>query len=419
MNMSFPRSIEPPANLLARHDRAFLEPVKRMALAAAMLAGSALQAATPPPGNIVPNPSFRGDHGLVAAYNATITGTAPTLWRAFAVDGAALSLQRIDLPANTLFAGSPPTQAVKITVSAFGTDQGLDNPAMFSFREGDSSSARIYARSGNANNSPQSFSMGMPIFDDAQAFTGRASDITANAGVAWTEFNSPVVTGQAGDTYAQLQIRLNNDGGENSVIVAMPRVLGPAVFNHAPNPGFSGTSGQVQGTVTGSAPDNWRAFAVGAGTLNVSTVPLAAGALFPGSLPTRAVRLEVIGGDGVSEGFDHESWRAILSSDYLHWGELYVRSGNSDMSDQSLFVTMPIFNTGGVYTGQQPGQFAATVGPAWSYVAGPAFTANANETTDISIRVTADGGQDVIYVASPRIVGPIGPVIFMDGFDPD
>lgn len=332
-----------------------------------------------------------------------------------------MSLERIDLPANTLFPGSPPTQAVKITVSAFGTDQGLDHTtAKFSFREGNSHSARIYARSGNADSSNQSFNLGMPIFDDTQAFTGRdPASVNGIAGAAWAAFDSPVVAAQAGDAFAELAIRVHDGGGENSLIVALPSVLGPAVFNLAPNPGFSGTSGQVQGTVNGSVPDNWRAFAVGSGTLNVSTVPLAAGALFPGSLPTRAVRLEVTGGDGASEGLDHESWRAILSSDYLHWGELYVRSGNSDLSDQSMFVTMPIFDTGGTYTGQQPGQFAATIGPEWAYVAGPPFTANANEATDLSIRVINDGGQDVLLIASPRITGPIGPVIFMDGFEGD
>ncbi len=394
---------------------------RSIALAAVLFASGALQAGTPPSGNILPNASLRGDHGIVVSSNGTITGTVPTLWRAFAVDGAALSLQRMDLAANVLFPGSPPTQAVKITVSAFGADQGLDHAtAMFPLRVGDSYSARIYARSGNADNSAQSFNLGMPIFDSMQAFTGRdPANFNANAGLAWGAFDSPTVAGQAGDAYAYIAIRLNSDGGDNSVIVAMPSVLGPAVSNIAPNPGFSGTSGATQGTVNGSVPDNWRAVAVGTGTLNVTTVPLAAGALFPGSLPTQAVRLEVIGGNGLNEGFDHELSRALLSSDYLHWGELYVRSGNGDLSAQSMFVTMPVFDFSGIYTGQQPGQFAATIGPEWAYVAGPAFTANAGESTDLSIRVTADGGPDVLLIASPRIVGPIGPVIFMDGFELD
>lgn len=392
---------------------------RTIVLAAILLTSTALQASTFPTGNIVPNPSFHGDRGEIAAFGGTVTGTAPTLWRAFAVNGAALSLQRIDLGANTLFPGSPPTQAVKITVSAFGDDQGFDHtPTTFSFLEGNSYSARIYARSGNADSSAQSFNLGMPIFDRTHAYTGRdPANFSASATTTWTAFDSPVATGQAGDAYAQVAIRLNNDGGENSVIVAMPTVLGPAVSNLAPNPGFLGTSGEIQGTVNGSAPGEWRAFAVGAGTLNMSRVALAAGALFPGSLPTQAVRLEVIGGDGASEGFDHESVRATLSSDYLHWGEFYVRSGNNDMSDQSLFVTMPIFDVGGTYTGQQPGQFAATVGQGWSYVAGPPFTANAGETTDISIRIIPDGGSDVILIASPRIAGPMGPLIFTNGFE--
>ncbi len=394
---------------------------RSIALAAVLFASVAVQASTPAPGNIVPNASLRGDQGEISSYNATVTGTAPTLWRAFAVDGAVLSLERMDLAANVLFSGSPPTQAVKITVSTFGADQGLDHAgALFSYREGNSYSARIYARSGNANNSAQSFNLGMPVFDKTQAYTGRdPASLNVSAGATWAAFDSPIMAGQAGDAFAHLAIRLHDDGGENSLIVAMPSVLGPAVFNIAPNPGFSGTLGGIQGAVSGNVPDNWRAFAVGTGTLNVSTVPLEAGALFPGSLPTQAVRLEVIGGDGQSEGFDHEILRAILSSDYLHRGELYVRSGNSDLSDQSMFVTMPVFDTRGAYTGQQPGQFGVTAGPEWAYVAGPSFTANANESTDLSIRVNPDGGQDVLLIASPRIVGPIGPVIFMDGFELD
>ena len=93
---------------------------RNILVAAALLASAALQAGTLPPGNIVPNASLRGDYGAVAATNATITGPVPTLWRAFAAGGAALSLQQMALGANVLFPGSPPTQALKITVSAFG-----------------------------------------------------------------------------------------------------------------------------------------------------------------------------------------------------------------------------------------------------------------------------------------------------------
>ena len=415
------RSIKTRASASAKRNMAVWRPVLRIVLAAVILAGGALQASTPPPGNMVPNPSFRGDQGLVAAYGGTITGTVPTLWRAFAVNGAGLSLERLDLAADVLFPGSPPTQAVKITVSTFGADQGLDHDtAKFSFRQGNSYRARIYARSGNADNSAQSFNLGMPIYDSAQDFTGRdPASLNADAGAAWAAFDSSVVAGQAGDAFAHLSIRVHDDGGENSLIVALPSVLGPAVFNIAPNPGFSGASGESYGTVNGSVPDEWRAMSLGAGTLDVTTVPLAAGALFPGSLPTYAVRLEITGGDELQKVFDHEGVRAILSSDYLHWGEFYARSGNSDLSNQSMIVGMPVYDAAGTYTDQAPGTFSTTVGPEWSYVAGPPFTANAGETTNIAIHVAADGGQDVLLIASPRIVGPIGPVIFMNGFEGD
>lgn len=390
-------------------------------LIAPLLVSAALQASTPATGNIVPNPSLRGDQGAVMQVNASVTGTAPTLWRAFAVDGGALSLTRLELGANALFAGSPPTQAVKITVTAFGADQGLDHStAMFSFRVGNSYSARVYARSGNADSSSQMFHLNVPVFDSDLNFTGRhAAGFNATAGAAWTAIDSANMAAVPGDAFANLAIRLVNDGGENSLIVALPSVLGPAVFNITPNPEFAGTSGETLGTVNGSVPDYWRAFAVGTGTLNLSTVPVPAGALFPGSLPTRAVRMEVIGGNGADEGFDHEGARVRLSSDYLHWGELYVRSGNSDMSDQGMTIGMPIFDPSGVFHGQVPGSFDTTVGPDWAYVAGPAFTATAGETTDMSIRLHADGGQDVLFIASPRITSPFGLMIFKDDFEPN
>jgi hypothetical protein len=386
--------------------------------------GGLVHAGTPavgePDPNPVPNSALRGDFGVVGTSNGTVTGSVPTLWRAFAVDGGAVTLERMELAANVLFAGSPPTAAVKISVTAFGVDQGFDHAtALFAFRPGRSYSARVYLRSGNANNSAQSFDFSMPIFDTQLNFTGRdPANFTANASSSWAAFDSPTIVGQAGDGYAHIALRLNDDGGENSIILALPSVTGGTpVDNLAPNPGYAGSGGLVEGMVNGNVPDDWRAFAVGTESLSVATVPLAAGALYPGSPATNAVRLQVSGGDGSFEGFDHEAMRAALQADQMYWGEIYLRSASA--APQGVTMSFPIFDAQGNFTGLAPGLFSTTVGPAWSSYAGPAFIGTAGHTANIGFRLIPDGGEDSILIALPRIVGPAGPSIFGDGFEED
>ncbi len=394
----------------------------RTAVALAVCAfGGLVQAGTPgvgePDPNPIPNSALRGDFGALAFANGTISGDVPTLWRAFAIDGAALNLERMELAANVLFPGSPPTAAVKISVTAFGLDQGFDHAiALFPFREGRSYSARVYLRSGNADNSAQSFNFSMPIFDTQLNFTGRdPASFSASASSSWAAFDSPIVTGQVGDGYAHIALRLNDDGGENSIILALPSVDGAApVDNLAPNPGFVGSAGLIDGMVTGSVPDDWRAFAVGSESLTVATVPLAAGELYPGSPATNAIRLQVSGGDGTTEGFDHELVRATLQGDQMYWGEVYLRSGNA--SPQGVTLSFPIFDPQGVNTGA-PGTTFATVGSDWNLYAGPSFIGTADHTANIGFRLFPDGGEDSILIALPRIVGPAGSLIFADGFE--
>lgn len=380
------------------------------------------RAGTPPIGefdsNLVPNASLQGTSGVIAATNSTINGDAPTLWRVFATDGSVVNLERLTLAADTLYPGSPPTQALKFSVATLGADQGLDSiPGFFSIRTGIEYGAQIYARTGNADNSAQAFTMALLIYDSALSFTGHLGNMAASGGASWTPFETTRVTGVAGDLYAKLTIRVVDDGGENSIILGLPTVEGPPAYNTAPNPGFAGNSGATQGNVTGTIPDDWRAFAVGAGSINVTTVPVAAGELFPGSPPTDAVRLQVIGGDNGSEGFDHELVRAALRSDHFYRGEMYMRSGNSDMSPQGVSFGMPIFDAAGNFTGLAPGSFNTSVGPDWSFMSGPQFRANTGETTNLGFRPAADGGEDILLIAAPRIVDPAGWMLFTDGFD--
>ncbi len=381
------------------------------------------QAGTPSPGqpdpNLIPNGSLRGSFGAIGEVNGTVSGEVPTLWRAVSIDGAAMTLERQMLAPDTLFPGSPATEAVKITVSSFGVEQVFDHSnAMFPVVPGRSYGARLYVRSGNADNSPQSFGFNMPYFDAALDFFGRdPSAFTASASDAWAAFDSPESIALAGDAFAHIALRMIDDGGENSIILALPRVLGPPVGNLAPNPGFSGSSGAIDGMVNGSVPDGWRAFAVDDNSLTTASVPLAADTLYPGSPPTTAVRIEVSGGDGTFEGFDHEGTRVALSAPYRHWGEVYLRSGHA--ASQGVNISFPLFDATGTFAGQQPGSFVAEVGPEWSLYAGPAFFGDPSLTGNLAFRLLPSGAENSLLIALPRIVGPAGPLVFRDGFEVD
>ncbi len=392
-----------------------------LALIACILPIAAVQAGTPPPGeadsNLVPNSSFRGDFGVIGVSNGTVTGQVPTLWRAAAIDGGGLSLERQLLAPGALFPGSPATEAVKITVTSFGLAQVFDHAnALFSIAPGTSYGARIYVRSGNADSTTQSFNFGMPFFDASTNFSGRdPSNFTATANSTWTAFDSPVSTVLPGEVFSHIAFRLVDDGGEDSIVVALPSVTGSPVYNIAPNPDFSGSAGAVGGMVSGTVPDRWRAFAVADNSLTIATIPLASGALYPGSPPTNAIRIEVDGGDGTFEGFDHEVTRVPLSSPYLHWGEVYMRSGNA--ASQDVAVSFPLFDASGTFTGQSPGSFLASVGTQWSLYAGPQFFGDATRTGNLGFRLLPNGAENSVLIALPRIVSPIELPIFRSGFE--
>lgn len=396
--------------------------MNRTITALATVVGLALvqstSAGTPPVGaadpNQVPNALLLGSDGSLFG---GVTGTAPTLWRAVALDGANMTLSSIPLAANTLFPGSPPTTAVRVSVTNFGSAQVFDHAnALFSIDVGREYAARVYLRTGNADNSAQSFTINFPTFDADLNFTGRdAGAFMDVAGTAWTAFDGASFTGVSDDAFAHLALRLQNDGGENSVLIAMPTVLGPPLSNAAPNPAFAGGGGAIQGAVSGEVPDQWRAFAVNTGSLTISTEAVAAGALFPGSEATTAVRLQVSGGDGSSEGFDHEIERALLVAGHAYRGEVYLRSGSANQ--QGVGIAMPLFDDQGNFTGTSPGSTTAQVGPQWRLVAGPGFSAPTGYTSNLAFRLAADGGEDSLLIAAPRIVAPASPIILVDGFE--
>jgi hypothetical protein len=405
--------------------RVLNNPALALSLLASLLllvSAGTLRAGTPVPGgddpNMVPNARFHGAAGAIetGGGSGVVTGAVPTAWRAFAVGGADLDVDIVPLGADALYPGSPPTQAVRLEVLAFGADQGFDHTThLITLNEGRRYQASIWVRSANGDNSDQNFSLQSPVFDEDLVFTGNdPMATTATAGAGWSQVVTPPFTAAAGEAFTHLAIRLGGDGGDDSILVAMPEVSGFPVANETPNPAFSGGSGTATGNVIGPVPDRWRGFAVGDGTLTVTPVALAADALFPGSPATRAVELEVTGSTGAAEGFDHTLALSQLTLGYRHWGEVWIRSASVD--PQGVTVAMPLFEADGTFLGVQPGSFATTVGTEWSLLAGPGFTAEPGQVlANMAFRLHADGGEDRILIALPRLVGP-DTDIFADRF---
>lgn len=363
--------------------------------------------------NLVPNAEFRG---MAGASDGAVAGQPPTTWRGFAVGGGQIALETVPLAANELFPGSPPLNAIRLSVTSFGADQGFDHfTHVFSLDAGRFYQPAVWVRSGNADNSDQSVQIGMPLFDADMAFSGRdPANFIAQGGAGWVQASSPTgATAVAGEAFAHLAFRVLDNGGENSILIAMPEVTGRPVANLVPNPGLAGAGGVSVGTVTGPVPNRWRAFAVGDAGLSLSANDLPADALYPGSPPTRTIRMTVTGTGTPEAGMDFELNLAALTSGYRHWGEVWIRSGH--VGNQGASVALPVYDDQGVFLGIQPGTFALTASPQWELYAGPAFTAAPGQFINLALRVAADGGENSIEIALPRIVGPAD-AIFADRF---
>lgn len=382
-----------------------------------------LHAGTPGPGasdtNQVPNARLHGSLGAAAtADGGIVTGTVPSSWRAFALQDSAIATEIVPLAGDALFPGSPPTNAIRITVNSFGVGQGFDHAnTVFPVIPGRRYGLQIYLRSGNGDSSPQNVGVGFPLFDQNLGFAGREpGNASTTAGSDWALVSGPEFSAEPGDAFGHLSLRLVNDGGENSILMALPEVQGLPLSNLSPNPTFDGGGGAFQGQVLGDIPDFWRGFAVGSGSLDVNVVAVAENELFPGSPATQAVRLQVNDGDGGSEGFDHELFRALLQPGHRYHGEAWMRSGNSGGASQAVSVAMPIFDDDG-FTGNAPGSIGVNVGATWSLYAGPQFDAVEGEQTNLAFRLMADGGDDILLIALPRIVGPPSQMIYRDRFE--
>ena len=172
--------------------------------------------------NVVPNPGFDGALGDALG---DVSGAVPDYWRAFGLEGGEVSLQTVPLPANTLFPGSPATNAIRLTIDSYGGAQAFDHEnTLFSLAAGHEYQATVYMRSGNS--ASQEVMVSFPVFDE-NGFTGRSpGTFSATVNNQWKPYSGPTFT-ESGGTLGDLGFRLTDDGGQNTVLIAMPTVNGP------------------------------------------------------------------------------------------------------------------------------------------------------------------------------------------------
>ena len=329
-----------------------------------------------------------------------------------------VSIDSMALPADTLFPGSPPTTAIRITMVAFGAAQGFDHTThLISLDTDRFYQPSVWVRSGNSDDSDQTLQISMPLFDQDMKFSSDGIRRLFQFRRIRAGPRCPVRPGPRYCRAKRLRIWLfvwGDDGGENSVWIALPEVTGRPVTNVVPNPGLQGDGGVSDGSVTGAVPDGWRAFAVGDGTLTLTPSQLVAGELYPGSPPTRAIRMDISGSTAFTEGLDFELDLAALTEGYRHWGEVWVRSGHA--ADQALSIALPLYDEQGVFLGIQPGSMGLDVPPEWTYLAGPAFTGEPGQQVNMVFRLITVGGEGSVVIALPRVVAPADEV-FSDRFE--
>lgn len=366
--------------------------------------------------NQLPNPQFRGNNGTILNQSSTVTGTVPTLWRLFGVNSAGINADIVPVAANAIFPGSPATNAVRLTVTAFGADQGLDtSPVRFSLVPNRQYQYRVYLRSDNADNSNQNVNVGVAQFDQSGTFVSGLGSDTKTATPNWTQFTGPSFS-LPGIHTAEMSFRLGADGGNNSVLIALPDIAGPSIENLMPNPNFTGTGGTVVGNVTGTVPDSWRGFAIDGGAITLATVPVAANELYPGSPATNAVQLTVNTFSGNGQGFDNEVVRVPVSpADRSIWGEIYIRSANIDNSPQGFVFRLNGFSAAPAFLGG-PNSVNGTATTSWGYFGTASYQNVAMATADLAIRLVQSGPNNSILIAMPRING-LGNLLFEDGFE--
>lgn len=376
---------------------------------------SAVRAACPDP-SLMPNPMFEGAGGNAIA---GATGTVPDGWRAFAVAGGVATVDIVPVAAGELYPGSPATQAVRFGVSDFTGDQAFDNDSSrFVMNSALRYNAEFYVRTANADNSPQQYRFGFPVFDQSGAFLLREPGSPIDQGgpvstatATWRRLRARSFMDVAA-VYGHVSFRVQNDGGaENAILIAMPSLT--ASPNPVANPAFDVTLGGYReggGAISGTVADDWRAFAVGGAAVTANVVDVAADELYPGSPPTKAALVQ-IDTYGVDQGFDLDLARFQMFPGVTYQGTAYVKSANPDSSAQTFRMQFPIYGGPSYerdpvispFLGREPGSSGnLTATSAWQRFNGPMFQDAAAHSGSLAFRVPNDGGAgNAILIAMP------------------
>ncbi len=183
---------------------------------------------TPPtPVNILTNGDFESDpDGTEVTGHDFINVTTFTRWRAFAVSGAAATMRVTSAAAREGTRGMMLARDPGYTTPG---DRGFDNDnARFELRPGLSYHAEFWVKSGNADLSDQTFNFSFPLFacQTLGEAPGSVNGLTATA--TWQKIVTPSFR-YAGATHAHIAWRVTEDGGEDAIVIAMPRVIGRPV----------------------------------------------------------------------------------------------------------------------------------------------------------------------------------------------
>lgn len=167
-----------------------------------------------------------------------------------------------------------------------------------------------------------------------------------------------------------------------AVVNAAPVCRQETVSNALRNPEFDGTGGAKSANVTGSVPNDWRAFAVSPGTGEIEVQPLAANELYPGSPATHAVRWKIGVGPGGGPGGDSalDKWGSLaepILPNHVYRLLVDVRDGGTYGGSPAFVAALQLFDGSQTY---QRGQ-------GYSMDPGAAF-----ETTGITIGSASDSG---------------------------
>ena len=176
-----------------------------------------------PLANQAPNPSLSGAGGIPVG---DVTGPIPDAWRAFAVNGAQAKIATEPLAANALYPGSPAGQAVRLTADTLGGDLGFDNEVtLFPVVSGRHYQGKVYLRSGNQDMSPQMVGVGLNFFDATMLVNSGV--FSGSVGPEWGLYATQSAQVGASAINSSLAIRLIDSGGDNSILIALPEILGP------------------------------------------------------------------------------------------------------------------------------------------------------------------------------------------------